>query len=59
MTPGLVKLHVGTSSSKVEFTHELILHGPRRVVGFDRQMLTPVVVRPVAWADFGSELSEP
>ncbi|MEW1808116.1 glycoside hydrolase family 3 N-terminal domain-containing protein [Pseudarthrobacter sp. NPDC080039] len=44
VTPGLVKLHVSTSSSQDIHTHELILHGGRRVVGFDREMLTPVTV---------------
>ncbi|WP_426006319.1 glycoside hydrolase family 3 N-terminal domain-containing protein [Paenarthrobacter sp. NyZ202] len=45
VTPGLVKLHVGTSSSHYAATHEVILDGVRRVVGFDRQMLTPARVR--------------
>ncbi|MDI2037178.1 glycoside hydrolase family 3 N-terminal domain-containing protein [Paenarthrobacter nitroguajacolicus] len=45
VTPGLVKLHVSTSSTSDAATHEVILHGPRRVVGFDREMLTPVHVR--------------
>lgn len=45
VTPGLVKLHVGTSSTADAHTHEVILHGPRRVVGFEREMLTPVEVR--------------
>lgn len=45
VTPGLVKLHVSTSSTSDAATHEVILHGPRRVVGFDREMLTPVRVR--------------
>ncbi|UUL76215.1 glycoside hydrolase family 3 C-terminal domain-containing protein [Pseudarthrobacter sp. Fe7] len=44
VTPGLVKLHVATSSTEDVHTHELILHGGRRVVGFDREMLTPVTV---------------
>ncbi|MGO4144543.1 glycoside hydrolase family 3 N-terminal domain-containing protein [Paenarthrobacter sp. YAF11_1] len=48
VTPGLVKLHVSTSSTADAHTHELILHGPRRVVGFEREMLTPVEVRPSA-----------
>lgn len=42
VTPGLVKLHVATSSSRDVHTHEVILHGERREVGFDREMLTPV-----------------
>lgn len=42
VTPGLVKLHVATSSTQDVHTHELILHGERRVVGFEREMLTPV-----------------
>ncbi|OAE00954.1 glycoside hydrolase family 3 N-terminal domain-containing protein [Arthrobacter sp. OY3WO11] len=42
VTPGLVKLHVATSSTQDVHTHEVILHGERRVVGFDREMLTPV-----------------
>lgn len=45
VAPGLIKLHVGTSSASDAHTHEVILHGPRRVVGFDREMLTPVEVR--------------
>jgi beta-xylosidase len=44
VTPGLVKLHVGTSSTADTHTHEVILHGPRRVVGFEREMLTPANV---------------
>ncbi|MET4541188.1 beta-xylosidase [Arthrobacter bambusae] len=48
VTPGLVKLHVSTSSTADAHTHEVILHGPRRVVGFEREMLTPVEVRPSA-----------
>jgi beta-glucosidase/beta-xylosidase len=44
VAPGLVKLHVATSSMCDVHTHELILHGPRRVVGFEREMLTPVEV---------------
>lgn len=44
VTPGLVKLHVATSSTEDIHTHELILHGERRMVGFDREMLTPVTV---------------
>ncbi|NQD87838.1 glycosyl hydrolase [Paenarthrobacter sp. CM16] len=47
VTPGLVKLHVATSSTADAQTHEVILHGPRRVVGFEREMLTPVEVRPL------------
>lgn len=46
VTPGLVKLHVATSSSQDIHTHELVLDGERRVVGFDREMLTPVTVTP-------------
>ncbi|MCD4852580.1 glycoside hydrolase family 3 C-terminal domain-containing protein [Arthrobacter sp. AK01] len=45
VTPGLVKLHVSTSSTADVASHEVILHGPRRVVGFEREMLTPVEVR--------------
>lgn len=45
VTPGLVRLRVGTSSNGNSATHEVILHGPRRVVGFDREMLTPVKIR--------------
>lgn len=45
VTPGLVKLHISTSSTCDVQTHEVILHGPRRVVGFEREMLTPVEVR--------------
>ncbi|MET3902288.1 glycoside hydrolase family 3 N-terminal domain-containing protein [Paenarthrobacter sp. 4246] len=48
VTPGLVKLHVSTSSTADAHTHELILHGPRRVAGFEREMLTPVKVRHLA-----------
>ena len=50
VAPGLVKLHVSTSSTSDVHTHEVILHGPRRVVGFEREMLTPVTVtaRPPA-----------
>lgn len=48
VTPGLVKLHVSTSSTCDVHTHEVILHGPRRVVGFEREMLTPVEVRALA-----------
>jgi beta-xylosidase len=44
VAPGLVKLHVATSSISDVHTHELILDGERRVVGFDREMLTPVTV---------------
>lgn len=44
VAPGLVKLHVSTSSTNDVHTHELILHGERRVVGFDRELLTPVTV---------------
>lgn len=44
VAPGLVKLHVATSSTADVHTHELILHGPRRTVGFQREMLTPVEV---------------
>ena len=47
VTPGLVKLHVATSSISDAHTHELILDGERRVVGFGREMLTPVTVTPV------------
>nr|WP_307433401.1 fibronectin type III-like domain-contianing protein [Pseudarthrobacter defluvii] len=46
VTPGLVKLHVATSSTADVHTHEVMLHGDRRVVGFDREMLTPVTVTP-------------
>lgn len=46
VAPGLVKLHVSTSSTSDVHTHEVILHGPRRVVGFEREMLTPVAVTP-------------
>ena len=46
VTPGLVKLHVATSSTQDVHTHEVILHGERRVVGFDRKMLTPVRITP-------------
>ncbi|MFJ6159193.1 glycoside hydrolase family 3 N-terminal domain-containing protein [Pseudarthrobacter sp. NPDC092184] len=42
VTPGLLKLHVATSSTQDVHTHEVILHGERRVVGFEREMLTPV-----------------
>ncbi|MFE4196455.1 glycoside hydrolase family 3 N-terminal domain-containing protein [Paenarthrobacter sp. NPDC056912] len=48
VAPGLVKLHVSTSSVSDAATHEVILHGPRRVVGFEREMLTPVEVRGLA-----------
>jgi beta-xylosidase len=47
VAPGLVKLHVATSSTSDVHTHELILHGPQRVVGFQREMLTPVEVTPL------------
>ncbi|MBT2513424.1 glycoside hydrolase family 3 N-terminal domain-containing protein [Arthrobacter sp. ISL-30] len=47
VTPGLVKLHVSTSSTEDVHTHELILHGERRVVGYEREMLTPVTVTPL------------
>ncbi|KUM40204.1 glycoside hydrolase family 3 N-terminal domain-containing protein [Arthrobacter sp. EpRS71] len=47
VTPGLVKLHLSTSSTSDAATHEVILDGPRRVVGFEREMLTPVSVRQV------------
>ncbi|MDR6437014.1 beta-glucosidase-like glycosyl hydrolase [Paenarthrobacter nicotinovorans] len=47
VTPGLVKLHVATASTADAHTHEVILHGPRRVVGFEREMLTPVELRPL------------
>jgi len=39
---------MATSSTADVHTHELILHGPRRVVGFEREMLTPVTVTPLA-----------
>jgi hypothetical protein len=42
VTPGLVRLRVGTSSIDDSATHEVILHGQRRIVGCDREMLTPV-----------------
>ncbi|YCK80855.1 glycoside hydrolase family 3 C-terminal domain-containing protein [Arthrobacter sp. D3-18] len=45
VTPGLVKLHVSTSSTSDAASHEVILHGPRRIVGFEREMLTPAKVR--------------
>jgi beta-xylosidase len=45
VAPGLVKLHVSTSSTSDAASHEVILDGPRRVVGFEREMLTPVEVR--------------
>ncbi|MDR6986039.1 beta-glucosidase-like glycosyl hydrolase [Paenarthrobacter nitroguajacolicus] len=48
VTPGLVKLHVSTSSTSDAASHEVILHGPRRVVGFEREMLTPVAVKATA-----------
>ncbi len=48
VTPGLVKLHVSTSCASDAATHEVTLHGPRRVVGFEREMLTPVRVRATA-----------
>lgn len=48
VTPGLVKLHVSTSCASDAATHEVILHGPRRVAGFEREMLTPVRVRATA-----------
>lgn len=48
VTPGLVKVHISTSSTCDVQTHEVILHGPRRVVGFEREMLTPVEVRVLA-----------
>ncbi|BCW09807.1 beta-glucosidase [Arthrobacter sp. NtRootA4] len=48
VTPGLVKLHVSTSCASDAAAHEVILHGPRRVVGFEREMLTPVRVRATA-----------
>ncbi|MDQ0729214.1 glycoside hydrolase family 3 N-terminal domain-containing protein [Arthrobacter sp. B1I2] len=44
VTRGLVRLHVATSSTADVHTHELILHGERRVVGYEREMLTPVTV---------------
>jgi beta-glucosidase/beta-xylosidase len=47
VAPGLVKLHVSTSSTHDVHTHELILHGERRVVGFGREMLTPAEVTPL------------
>jgi beta-glucosidase/beta-xylosidase len=47
VAPGLVKLHVSTSSTVDVHMHELILHGPRRVVGFGREMLTPAAVTPL------------
>ncbi|UZX02110.1 glycosyl hydrolase [Arthrobacter sp. CDRTa11] len=48
VAPGLAKLHVATSSINDAHTHEVILHGERRVVGFEREMLTPVRVTPLA-----------
>nr|WP_311379682.1 glycoside hydrolase family 3 N-terminal domain-containing protein [Arthrobacter sp. ISL-48] len=50
VAPGLVKLHVTTSSTDDVHTHEVILHGERRVVGFEREMLTPVTVTPELFA---------
>lgn len=47
VAPGLVKLHVATSSTDDVHTHEVILHGPRRVVGYEREMLTAVTVAPL------------
>jgi beta-xylosidase len=47
VAPGLVKLHVATSSTADVHTHELILHGQRREVGFQREMLTPAEVTPL------------
>lgn len=44
VTPGLVKLHVATSSTEDIHTHEVILQGGRRAVGYGREMLTPVTV---------------
>jgi beta-xylosidase len=44
VTPGVVKLHVATSSTADVHTHEVILQGGRRVVGYGREMLTPVTV---------------
>jgi beta-glucosidase/beta-xylosidase len=38
---------VSTSSTHDVHTHELILHGERRVVGFGREMLTPAEVTPL------------
>ncbi|MFI2565366.1 glycoside hydrolase family 3 N-terminal domain-containing protein [Paenarthrobacter sp. NPDC018779] len=46
VTPGLVKLHVSTSSTSDAATHEVVLHGERRKVGFEREMLTPAELRP-------------
>lgn len=34
VTPGLVQVLGAISSTKVDFTHELILHGPRKRGGF-------------------------
>jgi beta-xylosidase len=48
VAPGLVKLHLATSSTDDVHTHEVILHGPRRVVGFGREMLTAVKVTALA-----------
>jgi beta-xylosidase len=48
VAPGLVKLHLATSSTDDVHTHEVILHGPRRVVGFGREMLTGVKVTALA-----------
>lgn len=50
VAPGLVQLSVGTSSGRPSFTHEVVLDGPRRVVGFEREMLTPAVVTQMAAA---------
>jgi beta-xylosidase len=40
--PGLIEVQVGSSSADTRLTGALTLHGPERVVGFDRVLTTPV-----------------
>ncbi|MCA4134281.1 glycoside hydrolase family 3 N-terminal domain-containing protein [Arthrobacter sp. M4] len=47
VTPGEVRLHVSRSCTDEVFTHTVLVEGPVRRVGFEREMLTPVEVTPL------------
>ena len=59
VAPGLVKLHVSTSSTTDVHTHDVILDGERRVVGFQREMLTPARLTPSSSAARGATSEAP
>jgi beta-glucosidase/beta-xylosidase len=59
VAPGLIKLHISTSSTTDVHTHELILDGERRVVGFERELLTPVTVTPRSFGLGGGAVEPP